>query len=347
MRHLRWVLGLAISAVALFVAFNGVDWSDVHRALAEANYGLLLAPLPLLLILLVMKAHRWRLLFHPDASPSLISSFGALTIGYMTGTILPLQLGEVARAYVLGESTGMKKMRVLSTVAVERLLDTIVLLLFLALLIPFVELPRFATVTAGLIFVACLAASALVGLAVADRGMVERWLDRLLRALPDHLRETGQRWAHSLLDGLSALSAPKVVASVVFWTVASWITSAGAVYLILRAFSLEVPVTAAPFLLVVTTFGFFVPSSPGAVGVYDAISIKSLTTVFSVPQAPATSYALVAHLLYSLTPTVLGAAFFVWHHLSLARIRAWSEAQAVSGTVELKVAADAQDTAVT
>ena len=84
------------------------------------------------------------------------------------------------------------------------------------------------------------------------------------------------------------------------------------------------PATAAPFLLVATSLGFFVPSSPGALGVYEAISIRSLETVFSVAQEQATSYALVAHAFYLIPPTILGAIFFWWHHLNLRRIQSWS-----------------------
>jgi len=106
-------------------------------------------------------------------------------------------------------------------------------------------------------------------------------------------------------------------------------------YLMLRAFSLHVPFAAAPFLLVATTFGFFVPSSPGAVGVWDAITIRSLTTVFSVPHAPATSFALVAHAIYSLLPTVIGAAFFIGHHLSLTKIETWQHDTEPTGAVAM------------
>ena len=130
--------------------------------------------------------------------------------------------------------------------------------------------------------------------------------------------------AHSLLDGLSALSNPKVLLSVIFWTFGSWMTSSCVVYLVMRAFSLDVPFAAAPFVLIATTFGFFVPSSPGAIGVYHAISIRTLTSVFGVPHDAAVSYTLVVHALYLLSPAIVGACFFWWNHLSLRRLQSLS-----------------------
>ena len=328
MRHLRWAIGFVIGGIALYVAFAGVEWRTVGSALAEANYGLLLAALPLLVTLLIMRAQRWRLLFFPDTNIGLLSTFGALNIGYLAGLILPLQLGEVVRVYVLGEMAGVGKLRVLSTIAVERLLDVFVLLAFLGLLIPFVALPQAALVTAALLLGLVLAIGFVVAVAVLDRARFESWLERLLRYLPARVQGMARSGSGSLLDGLSALSHPKILLSVLFWTVSSWATSAFVIYMMLRAFSLDVPVAAAPFLLVATTFGFFVPSLPAAVGVYDAIAIRSLTTVFSVAQEPATSYALVAHALYMVPPMILGALFFWWYNLSLRRIGSWSEDQA-------------------
>jgi hypothetical protein len=319
-RHFRWIIGLVISAIALYIAFRGVDWSAVGDAFTTTNYWLLLASFPFLIGLLVLKAHRWRLLFYPDHKVGLRPAFGALTIGYMTGTILPLQLGEIARAYVLGESQGIKKMRVLSTVAVERVIDTLVLLLLLAVLIPFVDVPRYATIAAVIVLAVLVLGMGVIALIVQDRSRAERTLDRLVLFLPGRLQVQARVWRGSLLDGLSALSDARTTLLVVLWTIGSWLASATATYLMLRAFDLDVPIAAAPLLLVFTTLGFFLPSSPGAIGVWDAISIRTLTEIFSVPHAEATSFALVAHAMYSLPPTLLGAFFLLTHHYSLRRI---------------------------
>lgn len=344
MAQLRWVVGLVISGVAVYIAFAGVDWRDVGGALSEADYGLLAAALPVLFIFIVTRAQRWRLLFYPDRHVKLRSTFGALSIGYMAGAILPLQLGEVARVYVLSEAERIRTGRVLSTVVVERTLDVFALLGILAVLMPFVDLPKAAAVTALVFFAVVLVFAAIVAVAVIDRARVERWLGWLARLLPSRLRETALRFLHSLLDGLSALSNPRILLYVSFWTVASWLISSCTIYLILRAFSLDVPFAAAPFLLVATTFGFFVPSSPGAVGVYHAISIRTLSTVFSVAHEPAASYALVAHAIYLIPPTLLGACFFWWHHLSLRRLQSLAEdpALAADNSFELAMAPETQ-----
>lgn len=325
MSHLRWLVGIVISLIALYIAFVGVRWRAVGTAMQDANYWLLVPALPLLFVFIAIRAQRWRLLFYPDTHISLLATFGALNIGYMTGAVLPLQLGELARVYVLSDSQKLSPGRVLSTVAVERLLDVFALLLLLALLVPFVDLPKVAAISSLVIAAIFVLPAVVVVIAVRDRPRVERWSERLVGLLPERFRERARRIAHSLLDGLSALSNLRVLLYVIFCTFGSWMTSSCVVYLVMRAFSLDVPFAAAPFVLIATTFGFFVPSSPGAIGVYHAISIRTLTNVFDVPHDAAVSYTLVVHALYLLSPTIVGACFFWWNHLSLRRLKSIEE----------------------
>ena len=60
MTYLRFLIGLIISGVALYVAFVGVEWSEVGSALGEANYLLLVGGLPIMLALFLLRAHRCR-----------------------------------------------------------------------------------------------------------------------------------------------------------------------------------------------------------------------------------------------------------------------------------------------
>lgn len=325
MGRLRWLVGIAISLIALYIAFVGVHWRDVGTALEDANYWLLIPAVPLLFVFIGIRAQRWRLLFHPDTHIGLLATFGALNIGYMAGAVLPFQLGEIARVYVLSDSQKLAPGRVLSTVAVERLLDVFALLFLLVLLLPFVNPPAWLAISSLVIAAVFIAPTIVVVIAVRDRPRAERWSVQIARRLPEHFRDRAHGLAHSLLDGLSALSDPKVLLSVFFLTFASWMTSSCVVYLVMRAFSLDAPFAAAPFVLIATTFGFFVPSSPGAIGVYHAISIRTLTTVFDVPHDAAVSYTLVVHALYLISPTVVGACFFWWNHLSLRRLQSIEE----------------------
>jgi uncharacterized membrane protein YbhN (UPF0104 family) len=65
------------------------------------------------------------------------------------------------------------------------------------------------------------------------------------------------------------------------------------------------------FLVVATTFGFFVPSTPGSFGVYHAIVTAVLVNVWDIDKEVAVSFALIVHLVFYLPPMVLGP-LFLW-----------------------------------
>jgi uncharacterized protein (TIRG00374 family) len=220
-RFTRFAVGLGISAIALYVAFAGIEWPAVWDALSEANYALLLAAPPLLFVYVAMRAQRWRLLFYPDRKVRLMSTFGALNVGFLAGGVLPLQLGELVRVYVLSEVEGIEKARVLSVVAVERLFDVFVLLAFLAVLLPFIDLPTVAAVSAVVILSIAVVAAVVVLLLLVRRSQFETWSRSLARLLPPRAREPALDIIRSLLDGLSGLSDARRFFLVVAWTVAS------------------------------------------------------------------------------------------------------------------------------
>ena len=88
------------------------------------------------------------------------------------------------------------------------------------------------------------------------------------------------------------------------------------------AFDLGLPFAAAIFVVVMTSFGYFVPSSPGALGVYHAISIEALVKVFDVDRGLAASYSMVAYVVFYVPPVLIGLLFLWRERFSLRQLTA-------------------------
>ena len=325
MRILRAAIGFAISAAAVYLFARGADWGVVWRGLRDADLVLIAATMPVLLVVFAMRSFRWHLLFRSDDGVGLWQAFKALHIGYMAANILPLQMGELARVYALAKESRIPKARVLSTVAVERVLDVAVLLIAGAALGPAVGLPTSAVVALGLVAAAVLLATGIIVVAVVDRPRAERWSSPFLQFVPAPLRPRARQARDAMLDGISTLAEVRRLALVIGWTVASWAMTALVVYMLLQATQIDVPITAAPFVLVVTTLAFLLPSSPGAVGVYDAAAVTALATGFGVDRELATSYALLAHAFFVAPSLVLGGLFVLLMQLRIRNARPVAE----------------------
>jgi len=307
-RPLLIAVGFAVTLVATYVAVAGVDLHEARDALGDSNL-LWLAPSgALLAAALVLRALRWWSLFHLDHRPSLRAVTRALFVGLFFNSILPARAGEVARVITLHRRTATPRAETLGTVVVERLFDVLALLFLLFASYPL--LPEIEWLRKAALFGAAVVAAAIVLVYVVVR-YDERaigWLLSPLRRLP--VAGVAERLEHAAANatrGLVALREPRVALEAMALTLASWILLALSCWILLQAFSLQLPVVAGLLVLITINLSMILPSGPAALGVFEAATVVALQA-FDVPRAEALSYALVLHLLNLAPFLVIGAA---------------------------------------
>lgn len=305
MKRGRFWFGIAVSLLCLALALKDVHLAEVATALGGANYAWVAVTVLITAFGLWTRALRWRLLFFPLKALPLNHLFAVVNIGYLLNNVLPARLGDVARAYLIGDLTGVSKARALSTIFLERVVDVLIIIAFLAGLTVVMPLPDWAAssgVVLGLGF--CALAVLLVVLPhQRDRALsVLRWV---VGRVPFLDRPGLWRLAESLLDGMEVLRFPRPAAQLVVGSIFIWILSALQFYVTMLAFDMPLPPTAAVFVLCVTALGMTVPSSPGYIGVWEYLIIMGLS-LFQVDKSIALSYALVLHFAVYLTTTAMG-----------------------------------------
>ena len=320
MKHLRLLLGFAISALFLYLAFSGVHFGAVGDALRGAAYWWLVPGTALLVASLGVRAVRWRLLFYPNTELRYGNVFGAMNAGYLVNTVLPARLGEVVRCVMLSRLEPVRTAHALSTVVVERVLDMLTTIAVLGLLIPFVPLPAGSTLP--LLVATALAVGGLLVIIVA--GANHERTHRLARLLSDRLPARWSRRLHHVLDqfleGFAVLSNARVAAQLVLLSVAIWLIIALSLWCVLLAFHLRLPPSAPLFVLALISLSFILPTAPGHIGVFQFVAVQALEKGCAVAADTALSYALVAHVVGFAPPTLLGA-WAVWRSgLSLGRL---------------------------
>ena len=93
-RGLQFGIGLAISAVCLYLAMHDVRPAEVLAALSQANYVGFVLLIALTLLGFWIRAYRWRwLLTTPELLPT-APLYSATMIGFMANNLLPLRLGS-------------------------------------------------------------------------------------------------------------------------------------------------------------------------------------------------------------------------------------------------------------
>lgn len=323
-----------LGGVLLWLALRNVDFSALGGALGEANYWYLL---PLGLLLLgshLLRAWRWQMLLEalPDDEQRtqrvpLTTAFYSVMIGYMVNYAAP-RLGEVARTANLARQTRLPFSGVLGTVVVERLLDVLVLALGLVAAVV-VLADRTAALTPIFSPAADLLAEppvawwiiVVAGLAVVVGGalLFRTALARSARA--EGMARRVVATLHSFKDGLaSVLRAPRRL-GIVATTVAIWACYLVMTYLPLPMLGISgLGLGDAWVLLMVGSVGMSVPS-PGGVGSYHYVTIRTMEGLFGVATAPATAYAVLTHAAQLVLYTVVGFACMLLQGASLRELR--------------------------
>jgi len=119
----------------MWLAFRSVDFDKLYETLKVANYWWLLFSVFFGFIAYLSRARRWMLLINPlGYKPTFLNTFNALMVGYLANLALP-RVGEITRCVALGKKEKMPADQLLGTVIVERVIDTISLIIIMIVLI--------------------------------------------------------------------------------------------------------------------------------------------------------------------------------------------------------------------
>ncbi len=244
------------------------------------------------------------------------------SIGFLFTNVLPLRMGEPARAIVVSEKAQIPLVQVAGSILVERVLDVATVVFGLALVLPFMDVPELVS-DAGLTFGAIvLVALIALWFVVRFRQLSERWLQAILRRfkfLPAAAIQA--RWGE-LVDGLAPLTHWRSGLLAVFWSLVSWIFSISIYWFTMRAFTPDPTAVEAIFIVVALALAITVPSSPGFIGVFQYVGQQALVLPFHGKYDPSSALAitLTSHLVYYLITTGLGVVGLWKIGASFARI---------------------------
>ena len=246
-----------------------------------------------------------------------------MMIGYMVNNVLPLRAGEVVRVYVVSRRWGGRFWTAAATLIVERVLDSVCIVLILGMLLFFIDVPRQVEIAAFVMLVIdVLGVSILAGLAIAP-GRCRRIVERLTGRWP-RVRSRALRVFETFLHGLDGVRTPRHVAPLLASTVLVWIMPAAAAWTALRAAGLHLPALAGWVILAFVGLGISIPSAPGYFGVFHFAAVMAVG-IFGVPETTALGYAIVFHASQFIPVTVVGWVYLLREQMTLgeaARVRA-------------------------
>jgi uncharacterized protein (TIRG00374 family) len=319
--------GILVSLGLLYLLFRKIDWNLLFKAFSEIDAKFVAAAVAATFLGYYIRAIRWRYLVEPMKRVPMRSLFSCTIIGYMANNILPARLGEVVRAYALGDRENLDTSSVFATLVLDRLLDGFtVLLLLVATLFTLIfpagmERARKSIVAGGYVTLALyVAVLFFLFLLKTRKEMTLSFLQKFLKPFPDRF----SRWVSSLVDsfirGVQVSWNRRQIAGLIWTSLAMWGLAVWTVDLVLQGFGITLPITAAMFILILLVFAVMVPASPGFIGTYHAACMYGLM-VFNLPKEKALSIALTVHGISFFPVTLLGLYFFLKNRKPLSGIK--------------------------
>lgn len=317
MRTKIW-LGVAVSAVLLWVAVRGVNLDEVLQQLRQVQLVWLIPVLASIVVRFWLTALRWQLLLRPTKRIGIHRLFAITLIGFMANNVLPARLGEFVRAYALGRSEALPASLPFATIVIERIFDGFTLLVFLVGGLSFLRPTRTllwaAGLTCGLYLV--VLASLLAIRTGHGLGLLTAVLDRL----PERVGTPARRLLESFRAGLDVFGDPSAIVGTAMLSIVIWVVNALGVEAMFRAFSLDLPVYACFLVLGVIAVAVALPSAPGYVGPFQAGTVQGLA-LLGVARETALSLSIVYHLCNYIPITIAGLAYLSALNLTLGELR--------------------------
>ncbi len=126
---LKYLGFFAIGILIFWFLYRKIEWETLVGALKELNYFWIVVSISLSLLSQAARALRWKMLITPMAyNPKFSNTFLSVLVLYFVNLFIP-RAGEVARCAVLAQTDRIPFTKLVGTVFVERLADTIMLFL--------------------------------------------------------------------------------------------------------------------------------------------------------------------------------------------------------------------------
>jgi uncharacterized protein (TIRG00374 family) len=297
----RWLPGLVVSAIVIYVLYRLIDIDTLFGALKKTNYLYVGIAFILMVLANLSRAAAWRELL--GRRIHLKDAFCIVNEGYLLNQIIP-RSGEVGRALLVNSAVQMNFFETLSTIIIERAIDLgIAAIMFLSTVGNAIAMDWITPVAITILGVV-LAGFLFLFWAIRKQETVIAWLDRADQR-SRFFRTYISPNLKAIIKGAQVIQDPKRILLAVLFIALCWTMWISVSFILLTSFIGSQPFWKIVFMQSILSFGIALPSAPAGLGVYEGTLVAALS-VFSVEKETALSFAIIMHAVQLVTIAALG-----------------------------------------
>jgi uncharacterized protein (TIRG00374 family) len=329
-------LSLLCLAVCLWLvwpnAHNRAQLEAVMGSIDLATYWPTVAEyVGLLALTHFLRAWRWNNLLRPigvTLPPARLLAISS--VGFMAILALPARLGELVRPALLRKRGHVSASAVLGTVAVERIVDGLIVSLVVFACCLAIHLrgapdePGWMMPTAYASLAVFSAAIVFLAFALRRPEATTRFALRvsLLDRLAPQLAEKISAKLLEMIRGFLVLDDRRNLAAFVAWSVLYWAVNGAAMLVLARGLGLDVSYIAVLATMGIVAVGITMPNSPGLVGQFHWFTVLGLSLYLprETAETSGLAYAILLHGISTIWYVAVGALAMFTSHVKLSEL---------------------------
>ena len=295
-------VSLLVSFLLIIFSLKDFDFLKFKHAYESMFFSYLLLASFLLMLVVYLRALRWKLLLNNNQL-HVNDLFKGQLIGYFGNNILPLRVGEFMKAYYIGSKYDKSKFNIFGSVVLERIFDFLGLFFLLLLLLN----SNFKNIIFdhfyyGLITILIIA---FLGISISyfynfkkNRSLIKNKINIIIT---------------NILDGFLSLNNKNIFPSIIL-TLLIWIIYVMEVYIVQSAFNMDLTINHTVFILFVSSISMILPGMPGNFGTFEGSVIYSFILFEKYDLCNITDdfgFAFILHLVSFIPYTIFGFIYFI------------------------------------
>lgn len=297
-KYYKMLIGILFGSIFLWLAFKEINFREVGHILTNINYIYFVIAFFLGGAEFVLRAYRWKILLSPIKNIRLGNSFLSLVVGYAINIIIPMRVGEFAKAVILGYKENIPTSAVFATVLVKRAMGISTLLFMFLIFLPFVDFPIFIKQLALLLLFIVICFICIILLR-------PKFTKRIFNLLPTRFTKKLINPFTSFINSIIIIRKRKILIQIILIDILIWLYTAGTHYVVFRAMNMHISFYIVFIATIVICIGLMLPSPPGFIGNFHYFAIIGLG-IFGIQKDIALSFSIIAHIVEFLPVLILG-----------------------------------------
>jgi len=301
-----FILSLIVSGIAIIWLIQKVNIQEFQHTIKQINYLWWLFSALIYLFAFFPRGLRWQLMLSTIKKVPLADSTQVVVLGYAANNLLPFRLGEIVRAYIMGNKNSISKITCLGSIVAERVIDGIVIVCLLGMsmilltsTIQQTEALKQIFFTSGIIFLSAVFLLILILI----------YSKTILKIGKRFFGQSEQAFLEKIVNSLNFLRTKRILFQTLLLSIFVWLIEGAMFALVLWVMGFKNPVAMGYFCLGIVNLGILLPSAPGYIGVYQAASVFAFLAL-GYSESAGLAYGLLIHTAQYIPITLIGITIF-------------------------------------